>query len=121
MRNSGKSGHCACRPAKGGTVDAAREATAETNECRVRVPFVEAGDCSAYLSVYAFVLKNVGTKNEKRDKMTVTLRFRNFSNYDENSRVAAKWKLAIKSLLQTRCEDGTIVAPSDDHYLGKHY
>jgi len=118
MRNSGKSDHCACRPAKGGI---ARDTTAEANECQVRVPFVEAGDCSAYLSVYAFVLKNVGTKNEKRDKMTVTLRFRNFSNYDENIRVAAKWKLAIKSLLQARCEDGTIVAPLDDHYLGKHY
>lgn len=121
MRNSGKSDHCACRPAKAGTAEAARGGTAETDECRVRVPYVVAGDCSAYLCVYAFVLKNVGAKNEKRDKMTVTLRFRNYSSYDENSRVATKWKLAIKSLLQARCEDGTIVAPSDDHYLGKHY
>ncbi|XP_015379355.1 PREDICTED: sphingosine kinase 2-like [Diuraphis noxia] len=118
MRNSGKSDHCACRPAKAGTAEAARGGTAETDECRVRVPYVEAGDCSAYLCVYAFVLKNVGAKNKKRDKMTVTLRFRNYRSYDENSRVATKWKLAIKSLLQARCEDGTIVAPSDDHYLG---
>jgi len=117
MRNSGKSGHCACRPVKGGTGKTTR--TTEMDECQVRVPYVEAGDCSAYLCVYAFVLKNVGAKNEKRDKMTVTLRFRNFNSYDENSRVAAKWKLAIKSLLRARCEDGTIVAPSDDHYLGK--
>lgn len=121
MRNSGKSGRCACRPAKGGVAEATRDPTVETDECRVRVPYVEAGDCSAYLSVYAFVLKNVGAKNEKRDKMTVTLRFRNFSSYDENSRIATKWRLAIKLLLQSRCEDGTIVAPSDDYYLGKHY
>jgi len=67
------------------------------------------------------VLQEVGAKNEKRDKLTVTLRFRNYSSYDENSRVATKWKLAIKSLLQARCEDGTIVAPLDDHYLGKYY
>ncbi|XP_027841893.1 sphingosine kinase 2-like isoform X1 [Aphis gossypii] len=120
MRNSGKSGHCACRPVKGGTGKTTRDTTTEMDECQVRVPYVEAGDCSAYLCVYAFVLKNVGAKNEKRDKMTVTLRFRNFNSYDENSRVATKWKLAIKSLLRTRCEDGTIVAPSDDHYLGNH-
>lgn len=110
LRNNGKSNSCVCRPAK---------TTSETDDCQVRVPYVEAVDSSAYLCVYAYVLKNVALKNEKRDKMTVTLRFRNSDSHDENSKVAAKWKLAIKSLLRNRCEDGTIVAPADNQYLGE--
>lgn len=109
MRNNGKSNNCVCRPAK----------NADANNCQVRVPYAEDGDCSAYLCVYAYILKNVAMKNEKRDKMTVTLRFRNCISYEENSKVATKWKLAIKSLLKARRGDGTIVVPADNQYLGK--
>lgn len=109
MRNNGKSNNCVCRPAK----------NADVNNCQVRVPYAEDGDCSAYLCVYAYILKNVAMKNEKRDKMTVTLRFRNCISYEENSKVATKWKLAIKSLLKARRGDGTIVVPADNQYLGK--
>lgn len=111
MQNSAKSNICACRPTKN---------TDNTDECQVRIPFTEDADCSAYLCVYAYILKNIAMKNEKRDKMTITLRFRNFNSYDENNKVATKWKLAIKSLLKARCEDGTIVAPTDNHYLGTY-
>lgn len=109
MRNNGKSNDCVCRPAKSDSGD----------NCQVRIPYTEASDCSAYLCVYAYVLKNVGMKNEKRDKMTVTLRFRNSNNYDENVKIATKWKFVIKSLIKARCGDGTIVAPADNQYLGK--
>lgn len=111
MRNNGRSNGCACRPAKaaGGVAD----------DCQVRVPYGAEGDSSAYLCVYAYVLKNVGTKHEKRDKMTVTLRFRNCSGYDENCKVATKWKSAIKALLRARREDGTIVVPASNQYLGE--
>lgn len=109
MRNNGKSNNCACRPAKADSAD----------ECQIRIPYVKTVDCSAYLCVYAYILKNVATKNEKRDKMTVTLRFRNHNSFDENSKIATKWKMAIKLLLKARCEDGTIVAPADNQYLGK--
>lgn len=107
MQNSAKSNNCVCRPTK------------NTDQCQVRIPFTEDADCSAYLCVYAYLLKNIAMKNEKRDKMTVTLRFRNFNSYDENNKVAAKWKSAIKSLLKARHDDGTIVAPADNQYLGK--
>lgn len=110
LRNNGKSNSCVCRPTK---------TTSAADNCQVRVPYVEAVDCSAYLCVYAYVLKKVALKNEKRDKMTVTLRFRNSNSYDENSKVAAKWKLEIMTLLRNRCEDRTIVAPSDNQYLGE--
>lgn len=112
MRNNGKSAGCACRPAKcsAGAVD---------DSCRVHIPYTEDGDSSAYLCVYAYLLKNVGMKNEKRDKMTVTLRFRNSINYDDNMKTAAKWRFAINSLVKARCADGTIVAPADNQYLGK--
>lgn len=113
MRNNVKSDNCTCRPATKNT-------NSEKNDYQIRVPYtMEATDCSAYLCVYAYILKNVGMKNEKRDKMTVTLRFRNFSTYDENNQIATKWKLAIKSLLKIRHEDGIIVVPSDNKYLGK--
>lgn len=109
MRNNGKSNNCACRSMK----------TADNNDCQVRIPYTEHSDYSAYLCVYAYVLKNVAMKNEKRDKMTVTLRFRNSNSYDENYKVAMKWKLAIHSLLNARCKDCTIVVPDDNQYLGK--
>ncbi|VVC27919.1 Hypothetical protein CINCED_3A011924 [Cinara cedri] len=109
MQNSAKSNNCACRPTKN---------TENINECQVHIPYTEDADCSAYLCVYAYILKNKDMKNEKRDKMTVTLRFRNFNSYDENNKVATTWKLAIKSLLKARYEDGTIVAPADNQYLG---
>lgn len=113
MRNSVKSDSCACRPS-------AKNAKSDRNDCQVRIPYTaREADCSAYLCVYAYILKNVGMKNEKRDKMTVTLRFRNFSTYDENDKVATKWKLAIKSMLKSRHDDGTIVVPADNQYLGK--
>lgn len=126
MRNNGKPNNCACRPAKNGvaaTANAnANSATAaDGNDCQVRIPYTEAVDCSAYLCVYAYVLKNVSMKNEKRDKMTVTLRFRNFNSYEENYKVATKWMTAIKSLLKARCDEGTIVVPADNQYLGESY
>jgi len=113
MRNNMKSDSCVCRPS-------AKNSKSNRNDCQVRVPYtMEASDCSAYLCVYAYILKNVGMKNKKRDKMTVTLRFRNFNTYDENDKIATKWKLAIKSLLKTRHEDGTIVVPAGNQFLGK--
>lgn len=113
MRNiNGKSNNCACRPAKNNGATAA-------DDCQVRIPYSGNCDSSAYLCVYAYLLKNVTMKNEKRNKMTVTLRFRNYNSYDENSKVATKWKLAIKSLLKARCDDGTIVVPADNQFLGK--
>lgn len=115
MRNDGKSDSCACRPAK-----ASGGGGGGNDNCQVRIPYTaDVTDCSAYLCVYAYVLKNVAMKNEKRDKMTVTLRFRSSRSYDENSKVAVKWKSAIKSLLKVRHEDGTIVVPADNQYLGK--
>ncbi|XP_050535384.1 sphingosine kinase 1-like isoform X2 [Daktulosphaira vitifoliae] len=107
MRNNGKSNECICRPVK----------NSNTSSHQVRIPYNEAFDCSAYLCVYAYILKNIATKNEKRDKMIVTLRFRNYNNYEDNLKIAINWKYEINSLIRTRNEDRIIVTPANNQCL----
>lgn len=38
-------------------------------------------------------------QNARRDRTTITLRFRSFDKYEENHQEAQKWRLAIKSLI----------------------
>lgn len=109
MRNNGKSNECVCRPVK----------TSSTSSHQVRIPYNEVFDCSAYLCVYAYILKNVATKNEKRNKMIVTLRFRNFNNYEDNLKTAINWKYEINSLLRARNEDRIMVTPANNQCLSK--
>lgn len=77
-------------------------------------------DSSAYLYIYAYIPKshhsnhdsgaienksksdNGKTKEEeigRRDRTTITLRFRSFDTYEDNHQEAQKWRLTIKSLI----------------------
>jgi sphingosine kinase len=59
-------------------------------------------DTSAYLYIYAYVLKKSKVKShKKRDRVVITLRFRSYDRYDDNIKEAHKWKVTIKFLLQT--------------------
>ena len=60
-------------------------------------------DDSAYLYIYAYVLKKCRVKSgQKRERMTIMLRFRSFDKYDDNMREAQKWRLAVKCLVKKR-------------------
>ncbi|KAJ8683243.1 hypothetical protein QAD02_019035 [Eretmocerus hayati] len=59
-------------------------------------------DSSAYLYIYAYTLKRakvVGKSPGRRERMTVTLRFRSFDRYEDNLREASRWRLALQCLL----------------------
>lgn len=80
-------------------------------------------DTSAYLYIYAYIPKHHGyvsddsklrrsvsdkgpTKaqsaeenNGRRDRTTITLRFRSFDKYEDNHQEAQKWRLSVKSLI----------------------
>ncbi|XP_055855758.1 sphingosine kinase 2 [Episyrphus balteatus] len=105
MRSKKKSrtniGSCACSSPnvkdvksvfdEGTSLDASGEASNVANEdtnC----------DSSAYLYVYAYVLKKSLRNHLKRERTVLTLRFRSFDKYDDNNREALKWHGHIKRL-----------------------
>uniref|UniRef100_A0A1B6MNW0 sphingosine kinase n=1 Tax=Graphocephala atropunctata TaxID=36148 RepID=A0A1B6MNW0_9HEMI len=86
---------CACHPSSSRKHDprVVEENSAEKDE----------SDISAYLYIYSYILKNCRVKSgQKRDRMTITLRFRSFDKYEDNMREAQKWKSSIKHLIQSR-------------------
>lgn len=98
MRSKRRSEHsCACHPSSSRKNDprVVEENSADKDET----------DISAYLYIYAYVLKNCKVKSgQKRERMTITLRFRSFDRYDDNMKEAQKWKSSIKHLIQLRCK-----------------
>ncbi|KAF5279753.1 hypothetical protein FQA39_LY05443 [Lamprigera yunnana] len=54
-------------------------------------------DISAYLYVYSYILQ---PNRNKRERTTVTLRFRSFDTYEENYKEAQRWRTAIKKLIR---------------------
>lgn len=59
-------------------------------------------DISAYLHVYAYVIRNFMIKNgTKRERYTITLTFRSYKSYEENMKEAQKWKRTIRQLIST--------------------
>lgn len=57
-------------------------------------------DVSAYLYIYAYILKKGKMiTHRKRERMVITLRFRSYDKYDDNMREAHKWKITIKYLM----------------------
>uniref|UniRef100_A0A1B6DK62 sphingosine kinase n=2 Tax=Clastoptera arizonana TaxID=38151 RepID=A0A1B6DK62_9HEMI len=60
-------------------------------------------DISAYLYIYAYVLKNYKVKSgRKRERMTITLRFRSYDRYEDNMKEAQKWKSSINHLIKSQ-------------------
>lgn len=94
MRSKCKPGpSCVCRPS-------GRRAVEEP-EKEEKLNTQDPKDISAYLYIYAYVLKKYKvTSGVKRERMTITLRFRSFDKFEENMREAQKWRLAIKCLMK---------------------
>nr|XP_034831270.1 sphingosine kinase 1 [Maniola hyperantus] len=59
---------------------------------------LDESDISAYLYIYAYVLKR-SRRTHKRERTTITLRFRSYDRYEDNNREAQKWRTTIKCLL----------------------
>lgn len=60
---------------------------------------LDENDVSAYLYIYAYILKkNRRGVPRRRERTTLTLRFRSFDRYEDNDREAQKWRTAIKHL-----------------------
>ncbi|GBP92900.1 Sphingosine kinase 2 [Eumeta japonica] len=59
---------------------------------------LDENDISAYLYIYAYILKR-SRRTLKRERTTITLRFRSFDKYEDNNREAQKWRTTIKCLI----------------------
>ncbi|XP_050351552.1 sphingosine kinase 1-like [Nymphalis io] len=59
---------------------------------------LDESDISAYLYIYAYNLKR-SRRSFKRERTTITLRFRSYDKYEDNNREAQKWRTTIKCLL----------------------
>ncbi|KAJ2943614.1 hypothetical protein O0L34_g16722 [Tuta absoluta] len=59
---------------------------------------LDENDISAYLYIYAYILKH-SRRSLKRERTTITLRFRSFDKYEDNNKEAQKWRTAIKCLI----------------------
>ena len=58
-------------------------------------------DTSAYLTVYAYPhKKKFASKKTARSRQPITLAFDKSSSYNENSRGAEQWRVAITALLR---------------------
>ena len=121
MRSKRRSaGSCACHPnaIRRNNLTVVEENSSEQDE----------KDISAYLYIYAYVLKKYRVKSgEKRERMTITLRFRSFDKYEDNMREAQKWRLAVKCLIKNKSiprgvlnsEDSEITAHSCEYSFYK--
>lgn len=59
---------------------------------------LDENDISAYLYIYAYVLKR-SRRTLKRERTTITLRFRSYDKYEDNNKEAQKWRTSIKCLI----------------------
>jgi len=113
MRSTRSSpGSCACHPSaiRRNNLRIVDENTTEQDE----------KDDSAYLYIYAYVLKKCRVKSgQKRERMTIMLRFRSFDKYDDNMREAQKWRLAVKCLVKKRPVPRGILNSEDSHVMSK--
>ncbi|XP_020809700.1 sphingosine kinase 2 [Drosophila serrata] len=72
------------------------------------------GDVSAYLYVFAYVLKKRSLRTElHRERTVLTLRFRSFDTFEDNMREADRWYRALRWQLHRTLED-IFVAPTAD-------
>lgn len=60
---------------------------------------LDESDISAYLYIYAYIVKKNRRGGGRRERTTITLRFRSFDKYEDNNKEAQKWRAAIKQLL----------------------
>lgn len=79
---------------------------------------LDESDVSAYLYIYAYILKRNARRGAgRRERTTITLRFRSFDKYEDNNREAQKWRTAIKQLIH-RTNDEPIFAVNSHKTVG---
>lgn len=76
---------------------------------------LDENDISAYLYIYAYILKH-SRRTLKRERTTITLRFRSFDKYEDNNKEAQKWRSTIRSLIAD-LPIGQVPPPSDKRLL----
>ncbi|XP_034943663.1 sphingosine kinase 1-like [Chelonus insularis] len=97
---------CACRP----TISKPQMRVVESNE---NYHVWDELDTSAYLYIYTYTLKKARVKGaRRREKTTITLRFRSFDKYEDNLREASRWRLAIKCLVNKVPIPKNLMSPS---------
>lgn len=70
-------------------------------------------DTSVYLYIYAYPMKKPRVKGAKRrERSTLTLRFRSFDKYEDNLREASRWRLAIKCLIAKTPVPKSLLSPT---------
>lgn len=88
-------------------------------------------DVSAYLYVYAYVLKTSNKRNKskngnyqqsnnnggRRERTSITLRFRSFDKYEDNNREAQKWRATIKYLINDQLPNSPVYIPKDNRKI----
>lgn len=107
MRSKRKSaGSCVCRP---GT----SKSQLKLVESAEAFQSYDELDTSAYLYIYAYTLKKARIKGAtRRERTTITLRFRSFDKYEDNLREASRWRLAIKCLIAAVPVPKNLMSPS---------
>lgn len=69
---------------------------------------LDESDVSVYLYIYAYILeKSPRCANGRRERTTITLRFRSFDNFEQNNEEAQKWRNAIKYLIQNTIDSNS--------------
>lgn len=70
---------------------------------------LDESDASVYLYIYAYILeKSPRCINGRRERTTITLRFRSFDNYEQNNEEAQKWRNAIKYLIHNSIDSNSM-------------
>lgn len=99
-------GSCACRPG------ASKSQMKLVESAEIHQQYDEL-DTSAYLYIYAYILKKTRMKVAmRRERTTITLRFRSFDKYEDNLREASRWRLAIKCLIANEPVPKNLMSPS---------
>ncbi|KAH8327590.1 hypothetical protein KR074_002120 [Drosophila pseudoananassae] len=121
-RRLAMSGACACSSGNPNSpaISASGEhrgAAATPSKCSITSrndPAVGDGDVSAYLYVFAYVLKKRSLRTElHRERTVLTLRFRSFDTFEDNMREADRWYRALRWQLHRTMEE-IFVAPTSD-------
>lgn len=112
-------GSCACRPG------ASKSQVKLVESAEAYQAYHDELDTSAYLYIYAYAMKKTRVKSAlRRERTTITLRFRSFDKYEDNLREASRWRLAIKCLVANAPVPKNLMSPShgnlDALFGGEH-
>lgn len=106
-------GNCICRPSLSKNNMKVVESSLNINET---LNTWDEQDTSTYLYIYSYIFKKTRVKSPKRrERLTLTLRFRTFDKYEDNLREASKWRLAIRCLITNIPVPRNIVNSNNDN------